>query len=72
LNGHRLSFALPSLPVDNLALAERVGLDRLKMPSGYEQEPDFGGPEPSWQSIALVAAILAGIAITLLYLALEW
>jgi hypothetical protein len=42
------------------------------MPSGYEQEPDFGGPEPSWQSIALVAAILAGIAITLLYLALEW
>jgi hypothetical protein len=42
------------------------------MPSGYEQEPDYRGPEPSWQSLALVAAILAGVAVCLLYLAMEW
>ncbi len=42
------------------------------MPSGYEQDPGWGGPEPSWQSLVLVAAMLAAIAASLLYIAIEW
>jgi hypothetical protein len=42
------------------------------MPSDYEQEFDYSGPEPSWESMALVAVILAGISVSLLHLAVEW
>lgn len=38
------------------------------MPSGYEQSPDYGGPEPTWRGIILgVAAFLALAVLVLLY-----
>lgn len=34
------------------------------MPSGYEQSPDYGGPEPTWRGILL--GVLAFIAVAAL------
>ena len=31
------------------------------MPSGYEQSPDYGGPEPTWRGVIL--GVLAFIAV---------
>ena len=31
------------------------------MPSGYEQSPDYGGPEPSWRAIAVVIIVMAPV-----------
>jgi hypothetical protein len=42
------------------------------VPSNYKQEPDYGGSEPSLESMALVAAILAGLGVSLLCLVVEW
>lgn len=41
------------------------------MPSDYEHESDYRGPEPSWESIAIAAAVLAGTSVFLLYLVVE-
>jgi hypothetical protein len=27
--------------------------------SGYEQSPDYGGPEPTWRGIAVAALVIA-------------
>jgi len=32
------------------------------MPSGYERHPDYGGPEWTWRSVVLWAAIIAAVA----------
>jgi hypothetical protein len=40
------------------------------MPSGYENSPDYGGPEPTWRGIILgVLAVIAVTALVLLYAA---
>jgi hypothetical protein len=44
----------------------------VHVPSNYKQEPDYRGPEPSLESMALVAAILAGLGVSLLCLVVEW
>lgn len=38
------------------------------MPSGYEQSPDYGGPEPTWRGIILgvLAFIAVGFVVALL------
>jgi hypothetical protein len=42
------------------------------MPSGYEQSPDYGGPEPNWRGIILgVIAFTAVVALLLLYAAVK-
>jgi hypothetical protein len=43
-----------------------------QMPTDYEHEADYRGPEPSWESIAIAAAVLAGTSVSLLYLVVEW
>jgi len=36
--------------------------------SGYEKEPDYGGPEPSWREAAVVALVILGFTCVLLWL----
>lgn len=36
--------------------------------SGYEKEPDYGGPEPSWREAAVVAPVILGFTCVLLWL----
>jgi hypothetical protein len=47
-------------------------VQEIHVPSNYKQEPDHGGPEPSLESMALVAAILAGLGVSLLCVVVEW
>ncbi len=38
------------------------------MPSGYEQSPDYGGPEPNlrWIVLTAVALVIVGLILALL------
>lgn len=38
--------------------------------SGYEKEPDYGGPDPSWREGLVLAAVVGGVTAVLLLLAL--
>ena len=38
------------------------------MPSGYEQSPDYGGPEPTWKFLVAVALCLAAAAALVVWL----
>jgi hypothetical protein len=47
--------------------------------SGYENSPDYGGPNPSWREAAVILAIISAIAAAiwalrraLLYFGLAW
>lgn len=39
------------------------------MSSGYEQSPDYGGPEPTWRGIVIIIilAIAAVVGLVLLF-----
>jgi hypothetical protein len=62
----------PNPPCRGLFLFICSMVQEAHMPSGHKQEPDYGGPEPSWQSMALVAAVLAASGVSLLCLVVEW
>lgn len=36
--------------------------------SGYEKEPDYGGPDPSWKEIIVLVAIVGCVTLVLLCL----
>ena len=38
---------------------EKWDLWRATMPSGYENSPDYGGPDPSWRGGVIVTLLLA-------------
>lgn len=33
--------------------------------SGYEKEPDYGGPDPSWKEGIVLAAIIGSVTLAL-------
>jgi endonuclease YncB( thermonuclease family) len=39
----------------------------VKVPSGYEQSPDYGGPEPTWRGILLAVLVVAIIVVALVF-----
>ena len=49
-----------------MGLAER---EALTMPGGYEKSNDYGGPEPKWGGIWIIAVLIifAGIIVALTY-----
>jgi hypothetical protein len=30
--------------------------------SGYENSPDYGGPDPSWREVAVILAVIVTVA----------
>lgn len=36
--------------------------------TGYEKEPDYGGPDPEWKEALVLAAVLAAAAAALMWL----
>lgn len=38
--------------------------------SGYEQEPEYGGPDPEWKETVLLVAVFVGVTVVFLLLAL--
>jgi hypothetical protein len=38
--------------------------------TGYENEPEYGGPDPSWKEALVLAAIMGGATAVLLLLTL--
>jgi hypothetical protein len=38
--------------------------------TGYENEPEYGGPDPSWKEAIALAGIVGGVVVVLVYLTL--
>jgi hypothetical protein len=41
------------------------------MPSGWDNHPEYGGPEPSWREAFVIAIVIVVVA-GLIVLALKW